>query len=416
MNTTIIRPRLPDYQKEMLYCQEKNTICEATTKAGKTFSHLWWLFESAHRPPKEGANYWWVAPVYSQSEIAFKRMKRTIRNNAAYTINESKLTITTPLNSVITFKSGEHPDNLYGEDVFACVMDEVSRMKEDCWFAVRSTLTATRGAVKMIGNVKGITNWAYQLARKVEANQLPDWRYFKITCEDAVKAGILNQEEIDSAKAVLPNGVFLELYYGIPNQNSSNKFCFSFDEKKHIGKCEINNNYPVHLSFDFNRNPISCAVVQHYDGIIRVPKMIKLENSNIYRLCDYIKTLYPQSLFIVCGDATGRASNAMVKDNINYYQVIQQELRLNDGQMKQTAINPNIEENQLLVNAILEHYPLLIDPDNASDLIFDCKFVEMGADGKIMKGDRNDPKQQADALDTLRYYLNRFHGSMIQKK
>ena len=37
------------------------------------------------------------------------------------------------------------PDSLYGEDVYGAVIDEASRMKEDAWVAIQSTLTATRG-------------------------------------------------------------------------------------------------------------------------------------------------------------------------------------------------------------------------------------------------------------------------------
>src|SRR6478736_4169332 len=114
----IERPRLAQYQRDMLYCEERNSICEATTKAGKTFSHMWWLFELAHKAPKKGANYWWVAPVFLQAEIAFNRIVRTLPRHGGYKVNLSNLTISTPLDTIIWFKSGEKPDNLYGEDVY----------------------------------------------------------------------------------------------------------------------------------------------------------------------------------------------------------------------------------------------------------------------------------------------------------
>lgn len=422
----IIRPRLPQYQRDMIYAPEGNTITEATTKAGKTFSHIWWLFEQAHKPPtvfdelalefrpKEGANYWWVAPVYAQAEIAFARIKRTLPKgdgNGGYRINESDLKITTPLGTVLWFKSAEKPDNLYGEDVYAAVLDEVTRMKEEAWFAVRTTLTATRGTVKMIGNVKGTGNWAYKLARRVEAGELPGWRHFKITCADAVAAGILEQDEIDAAERELPRGIFLELYFGIPFVNSSNKFAFSFDKDKHVKACQVDTRFPVYLSFDFNRNPISCVVAQHVDGVIRIPYAVKLENSNIYELCRYLKNKLtipgkPAPVFIINGDASGSAGSALVPDNLNYFRVIKNELKIPAQRMKQLAVNPRIAENQVLVNACLEHVPHEIDPANAAALIFDLEFATMLADGTLKKTDRTDPTQQLDALDGYRYYLN----------
>jgi hypothetical protein len=61
--------------------------------------------------------------------------------------------------AVIRFKSGEKTDSLYDEDVWAAVLDEASRMREEAFHAIRSTLTATRGKVRLIGNAKGRKNW-----------------------------------------------------------------------------------------------------------------------------------------------------------------------------------------------------------------------------------------------------------------
>ena len=106
---------------------------------------------------KPGHSFWWISPVYPQAKVAFRRLKRGI-NEKLYTANESELTITLVNGSVISFRSAEKPDNLYGEDVYAAVMDEASRMREEAWHAIRSTLTATRGPVRIIGNVKGRRN------------------------------------------------------------------------------------------------------------------------------------------------------------------------------------------------------------------------------------------------------------------
>lgn len=407
------------YAKQVAFIDapERYTIVEATTKAGKTTGCIVWLFEQALLPTeglvsKDGCNYWWVAPIYSQAKIAFTRMKRFISNPNIFTRNETELSITLLNGAKLWFKSGDNPDSLYGEDVYGVVIDEATRMKENSWFAIRSTLTATRGKVKIIGNVKGTGNWVYKLAREAEVGK-QNWKYFKLTAADAVEAGVLAQEEIDDARATYPTGVFLELYYAIPFVNSSNKFAYSFDKTKHVAKCSINYDYPVYLSFDFNRNPICCTIIQVVEGRIKVPHVVKLENSNIYNLCSKLNTMLvnptinkaPQ--IIINGDASGRAGSAMVKDNLNYFRIIKAEMNIPLQRMQQLASNPKIEENQVLVNAVLEHMPVDIDPDNAQPLIFDLEFVEMLPDGSIKKTDREDPAQQADAIDTFRYFLNR---------
>lgn len=404
------RPWLPDYQKDIIDAEERYTITEATTKAGKTVSHIVWIFEEAMKG-KAGQNCWWVAPVYSQAEIAFNRLRRFITDPSTFKANESKLTITLENGVTIWFKTAEKPDNLFGEDVIAAVLDEFTRMKEKAWFAIRSTLTATKGRCKFIGNVNGIANWGYQLARKAEARR-KNWRYFKITADDAVRAGILEDEEIQDAKDTLPLRVYLELYYGIPDESGSNKFCYSFKEADHVGSCKVNKDYPVVLSFDFNYNPISCGIFQNYEGTIFCPEMVKLENSNIYDLCDVLRNKLEGCILLATGDATGKNNSALTKDTANYYTIIQKNLPI--SKFKVPTVNPKMEQNQVLVNAIFEHWKVQMDPDKAQSLIFDCKFVSVDNEGKIIKTDRSDPTQQADALDCLRYYLNAFHRDQMK--
>lgn len=55
---------------------------------------------------------------------------------------------------------------------------------------------------------KGKKNWAYRLARAVEAGNLPDWMHAKITAHDAVRAGIIAPEEVEAARRELPEAVF----------------------------------------------------------------------------------------------------------------------------------------------------------------------------------------------------------------
>jgi len=117
----------------------------------------------------------------------------------------------------VWFKGADHADALFGEDVYAAVIDEATRVKEEAWHAVRSTLTATEGPIRIIGNVKGRRNWAYHLARKAQGGA-PNMAYAKMTCHDAVQAGFLTTEEVDDARHQLPDAVFRELYMAEPSR------------------------------------------------------------------------------------------------------------------------------------------------------------------------------------------------------
>ena len=192
-------------------------------------------------------------------------------------------------------------------------------------------------------------------------------------------------------------------------------FCYTYDEKKHVKPTVLNPHYEVKLSFDFNCDPITCGVYQD-DGMtfIRGIEQIKLANSNIYDLCDYIKVKYGHCLLVVTGDATGRARSAMVKDNLNYFKIIRAQLGLSDKQMKQPISNPVVIENRVLVNAAFHLLDVTLDPVLCEGLIFDLEHVMVLPDGSIEKQDRKDPKKQQDSLACCRYYLNTFFKHILK--
>lgn len=216
------RPPVTTYQRDIMDCPERFAVVEASTKAGKTASMIIWLFEQALQGA-DGQEYWWVAPVYGQAEIAFNRMKRQITVPRFFTENLTALSLTLPTGSRIVFKSADKPDNLYGSDVYAAVFDEFTRAKEESWYALRSTLTATKGPCKFIGNVRG-RGWGYQLAQRAKNGGDGQYHYFKVTAWDAVNAGILDREEVEQAKRDLPEHVFRELYLAEPSDDGGNPF------------------------------------------------------------------------------------------------------------------------------------------------------------------------------------------------
>lgn len=214
-------PALYPKQRQAIFNDARYSIIEASTKTGKTASCLIWLADLAFRG-RPGQNYWWIAPVSTTARMAFSRMRRAIPREL-YTFHETYLTITLATGATIWFKSADKPDSLYGEDVYGAVVDEATRCKEDAWYAIRSTLTATKGAVRIIGNVKGRNNWAYILARKAESGA-EGMHYSKLTAYDAVDAGVLELSEVEDAKANLPDHVFRELYLAEPSDDGGNPF------------------------------------------------------------------------------------------------------------------------------------------------------------------------------------------------
>ncbi len=216
------RPWLYPEQLDAIFCPERYALVEASTKAGKTAGCMVWLTEQAMQG-QAGYNYWWVAPYLAQSRMVFDRL-RLVLPRQVYALNESVPFIRLVNDARIWFKGGDKPDGLYGDDVYAAVIDEASRLKDEAWHAVRSTLTATRGPLRIIGNVKGRKNWFYRMARVAEGGGDASMHYGKITAHDAVRAGILAADEIADAQRQLPAAVFRELYEAVPSDDEGNPF------------------------------------------------------------------------------------------------------------------------------------------------------------------------------------------------
>lgn len=216
-------------QQAAIFDPARYSLIEASTKAGKTVACLAWILEQASQG-KPGWEYWWVAPWTGTARIAYNRLQRKLPASMRMT-NETAMTITLRNGCIIRFQSGENPDGLYGEDVHAAVVDEASRVREEAWYALRSTITATNAPVRFIGNVKGRKNWFYKLARKAAAGE-QGMAYHRLTWKEAVAANVLDLAEIESARRDLPEQIFKELYEAEPSDDEGNPFGVAA-----IGKC-----------------------------------------------------------------------------------------------------------------------------------------------------------------------------------
>jgi phage terminase large subunit len=204
--------------------------------------------------------------------------------------------------------------------------------------------------------------------------------------------------------------------WGVKDKNK--KFAWAFSKEKHVKDfvpaliklygVPYSPNHVVWLSFDFNVNPMTCSCIQHFDKVVLFFKCFKLENSNTHAMCEHIKSYFaPGTVFKITGDSSGANRNVIAEDNLHNYQVIQKKLNIPMQQMYVPTRNPDIESNQVLLNAILNTYEVWIQPgkDYCDPIIYDLTYVEMD-ENKRMKKDRSTDKKNADFLDTVRYFFN----------
>ena len=188
--------------------------------------------------------------------------------------------------------------------------------------------------------------------------------------------------------------------------NTEGKFCWSFTQQQ-IQPTVYNPEHILWASFDFNVNPLTCTVAQMIpeEQTLRAIECIKLPNSDIWKMCDRLQASYPHAVWHVTGDATGNSHSAMLQDGLTYFLIIQNRLGLTLQQMIVPPVNPRIELNRVLVNAIHKNWLVQIDPNRCQPLIYDLTYVEVNPQNQIMK-DRTAPHRQADFLDTWRYLIN----------
>ncbi len=330
----------------------------------------------------------------------------------AVNISEDEMRIELIGGGTMRFWSLDNPDAPRGGKYKRVVIDEAAMVTklEYAWTKViRPMLADFKGDAYFLSTPKGKNNYLYNLFNNYQ--KFSNWISWQMPTESNPH---IDPQEIEDARNELDPVSFAQEWLASFVTDDLDSWAYCYNPAKHKGKTVLNPGMEVYLSFDFNRNPITCSVFQHWDRSIRGIEQIKLKNSNIYELCDYIMAKYGRYTLLVTGDATGKGSTALVQDNINYYTVIKQKLGLANSQLKLASVNPTLKENRVLVNSILYHLDIVMDDENCKGLHFDLEHAKVLPNGDLDKSDRNDPTKQLDALDCFRYYLNTFFKHILK--
>ncbi len=192
------------------------------------------------------------------------------------------------------------------------------------------------------------------------------------------------------------------------NQENDSPWLFAWDKTKHKAPYELQATRKeiLYLSWDFNRNPHVCTVIQWPEQKkVQIIDVIKVTNVGTEGICEIVMQKYPNYLYMITGDYSGDTVSSIYKEQVTNYSMIRAKLNLNDGQIR-ISPNPPLKSNQTLVNMIFASYQVEVCPVKGKPFIFDAENVKRRADGTIVKDNRDDPTQQADVLDTVRYWCN----------
>lgn len=195
---------------------------------------------------------------------------------------------------------------------------------------------------------------------------------------------------------------------------------YAFDREVHtLPFIPYMKSFPVHLSFDFNRDPLTCIAVQKsqtvgkHDSFVHIIK----EFSGKYTLremCEQIRTTYNGNMLFVTGDASGnRGDVGMSSTDSTYYTMIQSYLNLHPRQMELNRRNMTHHNSRLLLNTLFAEYPnIRISTAGCPLLINDCLIARTDNESSQPGTLRKDRKvYKMDLFDAMRYFFQtHFNG------
>jgi hypothetical protein len=154
----------------------------------------------------DGCKCAWVSPVYKQSKKVFEEMVQAFADYGIMQTNATELTIKIGKSS-LQFFSAERYDNIRGFTFDYLVCDEFAFMDEEAWTEVlRATVIVKGKKVLLISTPKG-KNHFYTLYNLNGVNA--QYKSFTMTSYDNP---LINPQEINDARATLPDHVFRQEY------------------------------------------------------------------------------------------------------------------------------------------------------------------------------------------------------------
>lgn len=199
----------------------------------------------------------------------------------------------------------------------------------------------------------------------------------------------LDKEYIDMLEEfqntnTLYHQVYVLAEWGV--RDKTNKFFYEWDNDKHVDdSIDYKDSDPLWLSFDFNVDPMTCIISQSPDrDTLHTLDEIRMNNSSVHSVTDYIKAKYKNYYWIVTGDASGRGRTGTTRQKLSYWQIIKKELSLGDAQIKVRSQNLGHIASRILCNAVLEHKKFKIHP-RCKETIKDCKGAKIDENQKLYK-------------------------------
>lgn len=304
---------------------------------------------------------------------------------------------------IIDFWSMDEPQSGQGRKYHRAIIDEAAKARnllEALGETIRPTLTDYQGDLWVMSRPRGRANPFYELEDKNQGQG--NWAFFHYTTYDNP---FILRDEIQEAKQYYEADplIFQQEYMAEYVDMNNMPFFYNFSHDKHVQQVTLKDNQAVKLSFDFNLDPFSCIAYQENElGGLDYFMQIKLSNSDILQMCDYIRAQFAGKMLIVTGDRSGYNRMGTVRGKTSYWAIIRDQLRLSDANIRLRSKNLDLVESRILCNLAFNKKAIRIDP-SMTDLIRDLTIASVDERGELIK-DRS--KNKMDFADCLRYSID----------
>jgi hypothetical protein len=269
------------------------------------------------------------------------------------------------------------------------------------------------GRVAIISTHNSTQNKFYEICDDIKTGKL-NYSLHRTTIDDAIREGLYKRicqvqgiQWLPALEGEWRSQLFAD--YGvtadeellcIPGNWSGTRAFNHFDRHIHTRAIDFNRSLPLHLSFDFNRSPATCAIGQVEGLTVNILDEIYLLNSDTFALGRAARlicqSLSPYLIYIH-GDASGRAMTANSQQS--NWDIISNALSGLPLNWQVPTCNPPIADTLNAANSLLYQGRVVID-SRCKELIKDLETCKLDANGKLDK--KSDPLR-AQIGDGFRY-------------
>ena len=218
---------------------------------GKTILIILHLIKKALTNDKKNPRYYLIGPTFvSIKRVCWDYLKQYASCIPGTTFNETELRCDLPNGARITLLSSEDPDKIRGIYADGVCIDECSQMNPILWNEIiRPALSDRKGFCYFISTPAGMSNIFYDLYQHAQSD--PTWLAYTAK---ASETGIIDQEELDAAKAQMGDSKYKQEFEcdWIANIEGAvyGEIIKSLEEKKQITRIAYDPALMVHTAWD----------------------------------------------------------------------------------------------------------------------------------------------------------------------